>query len=73
VKLKVIKSGENVADGDAYAPTSCSQCCENVPAGGLLLLVDDKEYFPTFCVRCTMRACREIADRGLSEQKVDLT
>ena len=61
MELKIIRSGENVAlDGDSYKPTGCASCHEIVPVGDLMLLIDDREYFPTFCVRCVASIVRKL-------------
>lgn len=60
--LKVVTSG-TVAFGH-FTPSGCHACHSIVPDGAPLLLVDDQEYLPTFCVACVSVAVLQLAQHG---------
>ena len=47
--LKIVVSGQPLG---RYKPDGCWTCTEIVPPGRLMVLYDDGEYDPTFCVAC---------------------
>lgn len=60
MNLRIVVSGQPIGN---YVPDSCSACYEFVAVGELMLLIDDGEYFPTFCLACVDTVMNELGQR----------